>query len=93
MFRGREHKGIAAERQLRKGPGQQALVLGAAAAGIDQQQIEIAADPGVTPPVAAEAVRLLRNSDAPSGPYRAVYRGSGSGYTAHPGCANGPPDR
>ena len=47
-------KGIAAERQLRQGPGQQALVLWAVAARIDQQQIEIAAHSGVTPAVAAE---------------------------------------
>jgi len=45
---------------LRQRPAQQALVLGAAAAGINQQQIEIAADPGVTPPVAAEQTHPLQ---------------------------------
>jgi hypothetical protein len=45
---------------LRQRPAQQALVLGAAAAGINQQQIEIAADAGVTPALAAEHAHPLQ---------------------------------
>ena len=68
MFRGREHpQGIAAERQLRQGADQQALVLRAAAARIDQQQIEIAGHSGVTPAVAAEGP-LAPGPDAPPPP-------------------------